>query len=62
MPMIYVDGQEIVVKQGENILEACLNAGLDLPIFAGIQPWVLSALAVNAHWSNTRTRKIPEAE
>ena len=33
MPMIYVDGQEIVVKQGENILEACLNAGLDLPYF-----------------------------
>ena len=33
MPMIYVDGQEIEVVQGENILEACLNAGLDLPYF-----------------------------
>ena len=29
MPMILVDGQEIDVKEGENILEACLNAGLD---------------------------------
>ena len=33
MPMIYVDGQKIEVKKGENILEACLNAGLDLPYF-----------------------------
>ncbi|HIG66618.1 MAG TPA: NADH-quinone oxidoreductase subunit NuoG [Porticoccaceae bacterium] len=33
MPMIYVDGQELEVVQGENILEACLNAGLDLPYF-----------------------------
>jgi NADH-quinone oxidoreductase subunit G len=33
MPMIYVDGQEIEVKEGENVLEACLNAGLDLPYF-----------------------------
>ncbi len=33
MPMILVDGQEIDVKEGENILEACLNAGLDLPYF-----------------------------
>lgn len=31
--IIYVDGQEIEVKQGENVLEACLNAGLDLPYF-----------------------------
>ena len=47
MPMIYVDGQEIEVVQGENILEACLNAGLDLPYFVGIRPWALSVLAVN---------------
>jgi NADH-quinone oxidoreductase subunit G len=33
MPTIFVDGQEIEVKQGENVLEACLNAGLDLPYF-----------------------------
>lgn len=33
MPTINVDGQDIEVKNGENILEACLNAGLDLPYF-----------------------------
>jgi NADH-quinone oxidoreductase subunit G len=33
MPTIYIDGQALEVKQGENILEACLNAGLDLPYF-----------------------------
>lgn len=33
MPTIYVDGQELEVKEGENILEACLNAELDLPYF-----------------------------
>ena len=33
MPMIYIDGQAIEVKQGENVLEACLNAGMDLPYF-----------------------------
>ena len=33
MPTIFVDGQELQVNDGENILEACLNAGLDLPYF-----------------------------
>jgi len=33
MPTIYVDGQQLSVKEGENILEACLNAGIDLPYF-----------------------------
>jgi NADH-quinone oxidoreductase subunit G len=33
MPMIYIDGQALEVAQGENILEACLNAGMDLPYF-----------------------------
>ena len=33
MPKIYVDGQEIEVKDGENILEACLSAGINLPYF-----------------------------
>lgn len=33
MPTIFVDGQELQVKNGENILEAFLNAGLDLPYF-----------------------------
>ena len=33
MPKIYVDSQELEVKEGENILEACLNAGINLPYF-----------------------------
>jgi NADH-quinone oxidoreductase subunit G len=33
MPTIFIDGQELQVNDGENILEACLNAGLDLPYF-----------------------------
>ena len=33
MPTIFIDGQELQVKDGENILEACLNAGLNLPYF-----------------------------
>ena len=33
MTKIYVDSQELNVKEGENILEACLNAGINLPYF-----------------------------
>ena len=33
MPTIFIDGQELQVKDGDNILEACLNAGLNLPYF-----------------------------
>ena len=33
MPKVLVDGQPIEVTEGENLLEACLNAGLDLPYF-----------------------------
>ena len=33
MPTIFIDGQELQVNEGENVLEACLNAGLDLPYF-----------------------------
>ena len=33
MPKVLVDGQSIEVNEGENLLEACLNAGLDLPYF-----------------------------
>lgn len=33
MPKIIVDGQTLEVSQGENVLQACLNAGLDLPYF-----------------------------
>ena len=33
MPTITIDGQTLEVKEGDNILQACLNAGLDLPYF-----------------------------
>lgn len=33
MAKIFVDGVEYEVKDGENVLEACLGAGLDLPYF-----------------------------
>ena len=33
MPTIFVDGQEFQVKEGANVLEACLSAGIDLPYF-----------------------------
>lgn len=33
MPTIQIDGQEYEVEAGQNILQACLNLGLDLPYF-----------------------------
>lgn len=33
MPIIQIDGQEYEVEAGNNLLEACLSAGLDLPYF-----------------------------
>ncbi|MEH6529112.1 MAG: NADH-quinone oxidoreductase subunit NuoG [Porticoccus sp.] len=33
MPTIYIDGQAYEVEEGKNLLEACLNLGLDLPYF-----------------------------
>ena len=33
MPTIFVDGQELQAKEGTNVLEACLSAGIDLPYF-----------------------------
>ena len=33
MPTIYIDDQAYEVPEGENVLEACLSAGLDLPYF-----------------------------
>jgi len=33
MPTIYIDDQAYEVPEGDNVLEACLNAGLDLPYF-----------------------------
>lgn len=33
MPTIYIDGQAYQVEAGNNILQTCLNLGLDLPYF-----------------------------
>ena len=33
MPVIHIDGQEYEVKAGDNLLQACLSLGLDLPYF-----------------------------
>ena len=33
MPTIYIDGTAYEVEEGKNLLEACLNLGLDLPYF-----------------------------
>lgn len=33
MPTIYIDDQAYEVPDGDNVLEACLNAGIDLPYF-----------------------------
>jgi NADH-quinone oxidoreductase subunit G len=33
MPTIYIDGTAYEVDEGKNLLEACLNLGLDLPYF-----------------------------
>ncbi len=33
MPVIVVDGREYEVKEGQNLLHACLSLGLDLPYF-----------------------------
>src|SRR5512137_2282259 len=33
MPTIYIDGQAYEVPDGQNLLEACLTLGFDLPYF-----------------------------
>ena len=33
MPTIYIDDQAYEVPEGDNVLEACLSAGIDLPYF-----------------------------
>ncbi len=33
MPVIHIDGQEYEVEAGQNLLQACLSLGLDLPYF-----------------------------
>ena len=33
MPTIRIDGKDYEVEAGDNLLQACLNLGLDLPYF-----------------------------
>jgi len=33
MPTIYIDDQAYEVPEGDNVLQACLSAGIDLPYF-----------------------------
>ncbi len=57
-----IDNQSYSVEKGQNLLQACLSLGLDLPYFLlGIQPWAQSVLAGNAPSLNIKTVKIPEA-
>ncbi|MGC8400919.1 2Fe-2S iron-sulfur cluster-binding protein [Enterobacter mori] len=39
MATIHVDGKEYEVNGADNLLEACLSLGLDIPYFAGIRRW-----------------------
>lgn len=57
MATIHVDGKEYDVDGADNLLQACLSLGLDIPIFAGIRRWEASALAANVRLSNTKMRK-----
>ncbi len=44
MATIHVDGKEYEVNGADNLLEACLSLGLDIPYFAGIRRWEASVL------------------
>lgn len=48
MATIHVDGKEYEVNGADNLLEACLSLGLDIPLlFAGIRRWEASVLAAS---------------
>ncbi len=48
MATIHVDGKEYEVNGADNLLEACLSLGLDIPyFFAGIRRWEVSVLAAS---------------
>lgn len=47
MATIHVDGKEYEVNGADNLLEACLSLGLDIPYFAGIRRWEASVLAAS---------------
>lgn len=48
MVTIYIDNKPYQVKEGQNLLQACLSLGFDLPTSAGTLPCTLWAHAVNA--------------
>lgn len=56
MATIYVDGKEYDVNGSENLLQACLSLGLDIPYFAGIRRWEALALAASVRLSSIRTQ------
>lgn len=62
MPTIYIDDEAYQVPEGDNVLQACLSAGIDLPYFAGIPRWGRWALVVNVPWYSIETPKIPAGE
>lgn len=47
MATIHVDGKEYEVNGADNLLEACLSLGLDIPYFAGTRRWEASVLAAS---------------
>lgn len=47
MATIHVDGKEYEVDGADNLLQACLSLGLDVPIFAGTRRSVASAPAAS---------------
>ncbi|ELX61638.1 NADH dehydrogenase subunit G [Salmonella enterica subsp. enterica serovar Typhimurium str. LT2-4_delta.ramA::kan] len=47
MATIHVDGKEYEVNGADNLLQACLSLGLDIPIFAGTRRWEASVLAAS---------------
>ena len=48
MATIHVDGKEYEVDGADNLLQACLSLGPDIPYFAGIRRWEALAPAASA--------------
>jgi len=61
MIRIFVDGKSYEINPKQNLLEACLGHGLDLPYFAGIPRWVRSARAASAPSKSSATKRTPAA-
>lgn len=59
MATIHVDGKEYEVNGADNLLEACLNLGLDIPYFCWHQRWEALALAASVRLSSIKMLRIP---